>query len=188
MTDIYVEEVDADEKTTMRQRIGNGVQTLKQPKKWTRKNKILSVIVVILLGIVVFQVVVPTNIGQEVHTIINEIPTLLVGLRQQLYAEGDGSRGDDSICNRVVFPYSVMLHVEDNSVEKVFESIVDNITESGGSLNGLMVFDEDSEGSLLSWSPAREPQYNDLETIDPYHTYWVYVPIDCMLEITFWDD
>ena len=178
------------------------IEKIKSKLEKLTKKRLLAVVVIASLLLILFQLFVPTRIGIEAHTALNEIPTLAVGFRQQLYAEGDGASAENPEANLVMFPSSMFFRVSSNSPDDVFESlIVDSLYEKFENWDGNVIPDvipigrifynqvrvwEDTSEGRKHWGPALREIYlgdDELTEIHPYHKYWVFVPVDCILEI-----
>ena len=159
---------------------GEGIQW-KNPEteyffsSWSKRSKIFAIVVAILLVIVAFQVLVPNNIGTEVHTIIQEVPVVAIGFHQVLYSEGDGNEEFPEF-NFVVFPYFLIALQTDTSPESIFDSVIDEIdwVFTYNEITTLYDFWENGEGGIIT-------------NIEPYRIYYIHVNNNCNLTISCWE-
>jgi len=157
----------------------------KKPKKsflanWSYKAKILLGVVIILVAFLALNyspAVVDQNIegAAFVATIGSELPTLIAGYKVELYANGDNNAyfPDRTV---IMFPYSVLLHVNDTSCETIFGEVTE-ITS---------VFEQSTltTDEWASWIPGR--LFNSLTEITPYEKYYISASADCTLDLSAW--
>ena len=141
---------------------------------WTLKSKILLVVVIILAVLLALNIV-P---HEQVSTIGSELPTLIAGYHINLYDNGDGNPTIPG-ANMVTFPLSVLIHVNDTSLDAVFGALSDETNQH------INLFHKNANGAWESWIDG-EP-WNPITEVEPYETYYVYVEKDCTLSLVFWD-
>jgi len=173
MTDVYIDENDGSEG------VGWGNQYNQKKKgKWSLKAKILLGVVII------FAILLALNFSPEVFssTVGSEIPTLIMGFKIELRAESDGGDGNTVVpgSNMVMFPYSVLIHVNDTTCDTVFGSLINDVNTY------VEVIYIDPSDNYYAWVSSGVNPYTDLDNIEPYKTYYVTVTEDCVLDLSSW--
>lgn len=159
---------------------GNKTQWRNTPQKksfwgtWTLKSKILLIFVVLLAVLLCMNLVPGENL---VSTIGSEVPTLILGYRIDLDESGDGNiLYPDS--NMVMVPYSVLTHT-DGTMEGIFGALADETNQ-----RILVKYIDPNYGEHRF---DTDKVNNELDTVDPYKIYYVYVEKDCTLDLSLWD-
>jgi len=139
---------------------------------WTLKSKILLAVVIILAFILALNY----SPEQTTRTVGSELPTLITGFKIDLYpASSDKTKSDGY--NHVMFPYSVLAHVDDNSCDSIFNEISQE--------TDVFVVKVFEDGNNAYWSSKNEiaPAF---DTIDPYVTYKISVHKEVTLDLSKW--
>ena len=140
-------------------------------KKWSTKSKVLLAIVVILAILLVL------NLSPELisSTRGSELPTLIMGFKINLSKDGDGNSVLPT-ANQVMFPYSVLIHIDDTSCDALFKPLA-NLT-----VQEITVGMKNPDGTWKLWSSAMP--VNELESIEPYVIYYITVEKDAVLDLS----
>lgn len=171
MTKVYIDENEEGNARHVQFRNPNRKKFL---ANWSFKAKallVVSIILAVLLALNISPEPVTGNIGAE-------LPTLVAGYKVDLYATGDDNIyfPDGTV---IMFPYSVLLHVDDTSCEAIFAEIAED--------QEVTVFERlESDGSYNSWISTRDGVFNSLTEIKPYEKYYVFVEEDCTLDLSVW--
>ena len=163
MSDIYIDEYGNESYR----------QNWQNKKKWSTKSKVLLGIVIILAILLVL------NLSPELitATIGSELPTLIMGFKIELLKDGDGNSVLPT-ANQVMFPYTVLIHIEDTSCDALFKPIANETVQT------ITISQETAGGGWITWSSASP--INELEEIAPYTVYYITVEKDTILDLSRW--